>query len=185
MGTLSSIRFGAGAVVAAVACLAAALNACDSGPSALPARDHSKGAMEQAARAVAARPSERAEDDRAQTPLFKGRPLWSANRKYSAEENAAYHFKRDGADFGARTTEDYVAKAHAFVSHPPKGVLTLTRSNGDQLFYDPKDNTFAVATKDGAPRTMFKPDDGLAYWARQKDRESKVAAGKGGRDDDA
>jgi pyocin large subunit-like protein len=49
------------------------------------------------------------------------------------------------------------------VGHPPKGALTLTRKNGDTLFYDPKANVFAVANKDGAPRTMFKPDEGMAY----------------------
>jgi pyocin large subunit-like protein len=66
-----------------------------------------------------------------------------------------------------------VQKAHAFVGHPPKGTLTLTRKNGDILYYDPKGNVFAVASKEGAPRTMFKPDDGMAYWDKQKDREER------------
>jgi hypothetical protein len=39
--------------------------------------------------------------------------------------------------------------------------------------YDPKGNVFAVASKAGAPRTMFKPDDGMAYWEEQKARESR------------
>ena len=36
----------------------------------------------------------------------------------------------------------------------------IDRANGDALLYDAKSNTFAVVTKAGAPRTMFKPRDG-------------------------
>ena len=67
-------------------------------------------------------------------------------------------------------------KAHAFVSDPPRGAETLSRPNGDLLIYDAKSNVFAVATAEGAPRTMFKPDDGRAYWDRQKEREGRRAA---------
>ena len=88
-------------------------------------------------------------------------------------EGAQRAFDRNGETFGARSVDQFVSKAHAFVGHPPKGTLTLTRKNGDTLFYDPKANVFAVANKQGAPRTMFKPDDGMAYWEKQKDREDK------------
>ena len=98
--------------------------------------------------------------------------LWSSNRKYSAAENADYHFKRDGRDFGARNAADYARMAHAFIDHPPHGTLTLRRANGDRLFYDPAGNTFVVADRKGAPRTMFKPRDGMAYWEQQKQREA-------------
>ena len=164
-----------GTVVGVVGVL---LAGCDSGPSALPARDHSKAAMEQAAQAAASRPDERGAEARAPAPLVDGKPMWSANRKYSAEQNAQYHFKRNGADFGAKSVDQFVRTAHDFVTDPPKGTLTLKRANGDTLMYDPKGNVFAVATKDGAPRTLFKPDDGLAYWNKQKDREAKVAGGR-------
>ena len=82
-------------------------------------------------------------------------------------------FERNGEAFGARSVDQFVKKAHAFVGHPPKGTETLTRKNGDTLYYNAGANTFAVANKDGAPRTMFKPDDGAAYWQKQKDREGK------------
>lgn len=97
-----------------------------------------------------------------------GKPMWSASRKGSAEENAQRSFDRNGADFGARDLDDFVAKAHDFVDHPPAGTQTITRTNGDTLFYDAKHNIFAVSNKDGAPRTMFKPDEGAAYWDKQK-----------------
>lgn len=100
-------------------------------------------------------------------------PLWSSNRKYSTEENARYHFERHGPEFGAKSYNDYMAMVHGFIHAPPEGTHTLKRNNGDTLFYDPKGNVFAVMTKKGAPRTMFRPDDGAAYWNRQKIIESE------------
>ena len=100
-------------------------------------------------------------------------PLWSSNRKYSTEENARYHFERHGPEFGAKSLEDYMAMVHGFIHSPPEGTQTLKRNNGDTLFYDPNANVFAVMTKKGAPRTMFRPDDGVAYWNRQKIIESE------------
>lgn len=147
--------------------------ACDGGASAVPergetARAESRPIVDEASASV----RDRSPDERAVTPRFEGRPLWSSNRRYTAEENARRHFERNGEDFGAASVRDYVAKAHDFVGDPPAGAQTLTRSNGDRLIYDPKGNVFAVATRDGAPRTMFKPDDGPAYWAKVKADEA-------------
>ena len=102
----------------------------------------------------------------------------------SAAQNAQRAFDRNGRDFGAGDIDAFVEKAHAFVDHPPKGTLTMTRKNGDTLFYDPKGNVFAVASKEGAPRTMFHPDDGRAYWEEQKARESKRQSARRNRSDD-
>jgi pyocin large subunit-like protein len=109
-----------------------------------------------------------------------GKPMWAANRRHTAEENARYQFARDGADFDARDVDDFVAKAHAFVDRPPHGVQTLTRGNGDRLLYDPKANVFAVVSRDGAPRTMFKPRDGAAYWQEQQQRVAEDGQDGGG-----
>lgn len=105
--------------------------------------------------------------------LVDGKPMWSSSRKGSAEENAQRSFERNGEAFGAHDLDGFVKKAHAFIDHPPKGVETLKRRNGDVLMYDAKSNVFAVANKDGAPRAMFKPDQGAAYWEQQKAREAK------------
>lgn len=115
---------------------------------------------------------DRSSAERAPTPMFKGDPLWSDNRRYSAEENAHYHCSKSGPDIGATGYDDCLTKVHAFVDHPPSDVETLTRANGDRLMYDPKANLFAVARKDGAPRTFFKPRTGAQYWAEQKSREA-------------
>lgn len=95
-------------------------------------------------------------------------PLWSSTSQMSAQENAEHHWRKHGGEFPAlKTAAEYEAAAHAFVSHPPQGTLTKKDRDGDMLFYDPATNTFAVRRRDGAPRTMFKPDNGMAYWNRQ------------------
>src|SRR3546814_20478251 len=87
-----------------------------------------------------------------------GRPMWAPSRRNSAQAGAQRAFERNGEAFEARSVEEFVRKAHAFVGHPPKGTQTLTRSNGDPLFYDTKANIFAVATTAGEPRPLFHPD---------------------------
>ena len=113
-----------------------------------------------------------------------GKPVWAPSKAKSADEGAEKAFERNGEAFGAKTVDQFVLKAHAFVGHPPKGTLTFTRKNGDTLFYDPKGNVFAVANKEGAPRTMFKPDDGMAYWEKQKGIEEKRQARRSRSSDD-
>ena len=174
-------------ILGVVAMTALALAAsCDNGPSAVEtrARGDAPADFEQAS-TVSSSPGPGtpfAAPDVRDAPSAAARQMWSANRKYSSAENADYHFKRDGRDFGAVTVEAYVAKAHAFIRNPPHGTLTLTRRNGDRLFYDPAGNTFAVATRTGAPRTMFKPRDGMAYWEKQKARESGAGRSRSQRD---
>lgn len=188
------VKFGLFAAVGAAAVLT--LSGCDRGPASIPARDHGAALNAQPATASAGassgsdrvdadlRVATTREDPRsAPVPLVHGKPMWAANRRHTAEENARYEFARDGADFGARDVDDYVAKAHAFVDSPPHGVQTLTRKNGDRLLYDPKANVFAVVSRDGAPRTMFKPRDGSAYWQEQKQRladDAKDGGDQGG-----
>ncbi len=108
-------------------------------------------------------------------------PLWSVSRKYSADNNAHYQFEHHGAEIGASSYADFVAKVHGFIHAPPSGTETIKRANGDTLFYDAHDNIFAVMTKQGAPRILMRPPDGAAYWQEQKDIEaSRKGAHDGG-----
>ncbi|UDF03519.1 hypothetical protein [Asticcacaulis sp. AND118] len=100
-------------------------------------------------------------------------PLWSSNRKYTAYENATYHYEKHGAEIGARSYEEWLAMVHGFIHTPPAGVETLARNNGDTLFYDKNRNVFAVMTKKGAPRTLFRPYEGAVYWQKQKQIEAE------------
>jgi pyocin large subunit-like protein len=155
-----------------------AVAACDSGASAVKAPKGGERASvaPEGASATASAESPRGDPRDAPAKLIAGKPYWAANRTRTAEENAQRSFERNGEVFGAKSADDYVAKVHAFVSDPPKGSQTLKRANGDLLIYDPKDNVFAVVSREGAPRTMFKPDEGAAYWTEQKTREARRAA---------
>jgi len=162
------------------------LAGCDGGASAVPMRDQASlsptGGEEDAAPGGRAA---RADPGRDSAPLVNGRPMWAASRRYTAREAAERQFERNGNTFKARDLEDYVTRAQTFVSAPPAGSKTLTRANGDRLIYDPRGNVFAVATSDGTPRAMFRPDDGPAYWERVKAREEKRGPDRQDRDDPA
>jgi hypothetical protein len=170
-------------IAALLASTAILLGGCDGG-SATAARDHTAGAAADTTVAAdnghsvlngrdsSGGGADRGDAQREPVALVNGKPMWAANRRHTAQENANYQFQRDGADFDAHTLDDFVAKAHAFTASPPKDALTLTRSNGDKLLYDPARNIFAVVSKDGAPRTMFKPQAGKAYWDQQVARQA-------------
>jgi filamentous hemagglutinin len=95
-------------------------------------------------------------------------PLWTSTGSKSAVENAYGHWKKHGAEFPEyQNSKQYVEGAKSFFNSPPAGTLTKSRANGDQLFYNPTNNTFGVQTTQGAPRTMFRPADGINYWNKQ------------------
>ena len=160
--------------------LALILTAACERPSAVAQKDEAPPASE--ARQFAAAPSTPRQTESRNAPVreLDGRPIWSASRRGTAEENAQRAFDRNGEAFGARDLDDFVRKAHGFIEKPPAGTQRLTRANGDVLLYDPKGNVFAVASKDGAPRTMFKPDEGAAYWDEQKSRLARQATRRSG-----
>lgn len=108
------------------------------------------------------------------------RPLVTTSRRETVDAKVERLFQRNGAAFGARSSGDYLAKMRAFVDSPPRDVETVRRPNGDVLYYEGATNTFAVAARDGTPRTMFKPDDGAAYWAQQKARAPTFGRGGAG-----
>jgi RHS repeat-associated protein len=95
-------------------------------------------------------------------------PIWSSTQNKTAVQNAFDHWVKHRAEFPEFTNaKQYVEGAHKFIKNPPPGTLTKTRSNGEKLFYNPATNTFAVQAANGAPKTMFKPQDGINYWNRQ------------------
>jgi hypothetical protein len=94
-------------------------------------------------------------------------PFWSSTKAKKAVENAFGHWKKHGGEFPEfQNAKQYVEAAQRFVSEPPVGTLTRLR-DGDMLLYDPASNTFAVRAASGAPRTMFRPTDGINYWTKQ------------------
>lgn len=94
--------------------------------------------------------------------------LWSSTKNKSAVENALGHWNKHKSEFPElQNSKQYAERAHDFLANPPSGALTKTNDRGDTLRYDPGTNTFGVLSKDGAPRTMFRPNDGIDYWNRQ------------------
>ena len=155
---MSTLKIGS-AAIAALGMLA--LAACDNA-SAVETRERASVETVRPV-ALAAAPAEAA-------ATAEAKPVLTASRRETVDAKAARLFERNGADFGARSAQDYLDKAAAFTARPPAGTETAKRPNGDTLFYQASTNTFAVADRDGVPRTMFKPTTGAAYWAEQKDR---------------
>jgi hypothetical protein len=138
------------------------LTACGNGGSAVETRDRTGEGPEATLTASAAA----TEDGRAVRKAVQ--PVLTANRRETVDAKIARLFERNGADFGAATPEDYLARVRAFTTRPPAGTDRVERPNGDVLLYQASTNTFAVVSRDGVPKTMFKPRDGAAYWTEQK-----------------
>lgn len=152
----------AGVIVAGLGILVGP-GGCDNAGSAVATRDR---ASEAIGRTEGTRP---VASTAAAIPVPE-RPPVTTGRRETVDAKVERLFQRNGAAFGARSSADYLAKMRAFVDHPPGGVETVRRPNGDMLYYEVATNTFAVAARDGTPRTMFKPDDGVRYWTEQKAR---------------
>ena len=150
-----------------------ALGACDNGPSAVETRDR---AGEAAQAVLTAAPAE------AESAATTNKPVVTANRRETVDAKAQRLFERNGAAFGARSAEDYLDRVKAFTTTPPRDAEIVKRPNGDALIYQASTNTFAVVARDGTARTMFKPDDGAAYWAEQKARAPDFGRRRAGQD---
>lgn len=140
-----------------------ALGGCGNGGSAVETRDRAATSAEIAAAAVDGAALVGPNQKKAVAVL-------TANRRETVDAKTERLFARNGAAFGARTAGDYLAKVQAFTASPPGDVERVERPNGDLLLYHASTNTFAVVSRDGAAKTMFKPDDGANYWAEQKAR---------------
>lgn len=152
-------------MVAAVAVSAMlAVAACGNGDSAVETRDRSAEAPQ------AVLTSAEIKSDSAENATTAPKPPLTANRRETVDAKTARLFERNGADFDAATPQAYLAKVEQFTRNPPSGTERVERPNGDVLLYQASTNTFAVVSRDGVPKTMFKPGDGASYWAEQKSR---------------
>jgi hypothetical protein len=151
------------------------LAGCGNGGSAVETRERTE---EEAGVALAAGIAASAEVGEAAPE--KIRPALTANRRETIDAKITRLFERNGADFGAATAQDYLAKVRAFTARPPAGTERVERPNGDVLLYQASTNTFAVVSRDGVPKTMFKPRDGATYWAEQKNAAPNFGRRRGG-----
>ena len=86
-------------------------------------------------------------------------PLWSSKPSASAPQNALRHFKDHGADFPhVNNSMEYVVEAQSFLRTPSPGTLSLTRTNGDVVRYNPETEVFGIMNSSGAPKSFYIPD---------------------------
>ena len=141
-----------------------ALAACGNGDSAVETRDRSADTPQ------AVLTGAPADDGPVAITAAEAKPVLTANRRETVDAKTARLFQTNGADFGAATPEAYLTKVEQFTRNPPAGTDRVERPNGDVLLYQASTNTFAVVSRDGVAKTMFKPRDGASYWAEQKER---------------
>ena len=92
----------------------------------------------------------------------------TVHRAHWHQSNLQRHWEKHCAEFPEyRSAEEYGEAVAEFVDNPPEGTLRKTTADGDQMYYHPPSNRFAVATADGVIKTCFKPDQGIRYWNRQ------------------
>jgi len=93
--------------------------------------------------------------------------IWTSTKDRSEVINAFKHWEKHAAEFPEfNNSLEYVLGANKFMTNPEVNTLIKVRTNGDKVFYNPKSNIIGIQTKNGVPRTLFKPEDGLKYWDR-------------------
>lgn len=81
------------------------------------------------------------------------------------------HYDRHSADFGSISKKQYSEMARDLLNSQVGGPLDGFSTNIGYVFrYDRDTNSFAVAKPDGVISTFYKPDKGLAYWEREKNK---------------
>ncbi|HCR4097120.1 TPA: hypothetical protein U2I30_002624 [Providencia rettgeri] len=100
---------------------------------------------------------------------LKDSQIWTDTKKTDPVSNAYGHWDKHKSEFPEfQNSKQYVDATHNFVNLPPKGTLIKERPNGDTMYYNQSTNTFAVKNADGTPKTMFRPQNGIEYWEKQK-----------------
>ena len=102
-----------------------------------------------------------------------GKPMWAPSRRSSAEEGAQRAFERNGEAFGAHSVDQFVSRPTPSAATRPRARSSSPARTATLCSTTRSGNVFAVASKEGASQTMLKPDDGMAYWEKQKDREAR------------
>jgi hypothetical protein len=101
----------------------------------------------------------------------------SAAESWGNPKTLARHFRDHGADFAAKTAEEYAQKASQFLQDAQRrGLATKVDAEGIIRVYDPKTNTFGAYNPNGTTRTFFKPTS-PTYWDRQPDLPPRLLGG--------
>lgn len=99
----------------------------------------------------------------------------STRESWGRLDTLADHFARHGADFGARTADEYARMSSAFLQRAQRqGLPTKIDARGTIRVYDRRTNTFGSYNASGTTKTFYKPDPAKhgyssneAYWNAQ------------------
>jgi pyocin large subunit-like protein len=102
------------------------------------------------------------------------RPLADLRSNWGNPATLADHFARHGADFGARSAEEYARLAMIFGQRAQRGELPVKMDNDGTLrVFEAKTGAFGAYNDDWTTKTFFKPRS-RDYFARQPGRIVKL-----------
>ena len=103
---------------------------------------------------------------RSQAPLVRRPEIGFASQRGLRD-----HFAKHGHEFRAVSEAKYLELAQTLRDAKVGGnILEGVRSDGVRTRFDKKSGAFLAYNEDGTIRTMFKPNDGEAYYWRQLKR---------------
>jgi hypothetical protein len=90
---------------------------------------------------------------------------------FASHEKLVQHYRKHGSEFGAISMADYLRFAQHLRDRPAGGtVLEFFRRDGVASRFDRESGAFIAFNTDKTIRTLFKPNDGEAYFHRQKNK---------------
>ncbi len=93
---------------------------------------------------------------------------------FATRQRLLDHFEKHGREFGRITSREYLLMAQDLRDRPKgPGVLESVRRDGVATRFDRKSGAFLAFNRDRTIRTYFKPNDGEAYFHRQKSRDPR------------
>ena len=88
---------------------------------------------------------------------------------FRTRERLAEHFRKHGREFRAQSAEEYLRLAQTLRDRPRgPDVLEFVRNDAVTCKFDRASGAFVAYNSDGTLRTFFRPNDGEAYFERQK-----------------
>ncbi len=101
----------------------------------------------------------------------QSRPGIHADTGFRTKRNLDEHYEKHGGEFGAVSKAEYLRLAQSLRDRPAGGdVLEAKRADGVTTRFDRHSGAFLAFNEDLTIRTLFKPNDGEAYFRRQLKR---------------
>lgn len=96
-------------------------------------------------------------------------PTPDARSGFASREKLIQHYRKHGAEFGSVSMEEYLRRAQDLRDRKRStDVLEFVRPDGIVSRFEKSTGTFVAFNANGIIRTCFKPNDGEAYFHRQK-----------------